>query len=194
MLGVMAYRDTLLPLLSLRGLLGFAAAPPEGDAGKVVVTKVGGALVGLVADRMRAIVPADPALIEPTPPMLAARTGGETQIKAIYRGDGGRRLISILAADQLFREDVMARLGSADAGTAASVEAVADGDETKVLVFRLGDDEFGLPIEVVDEVARAPEQVTRLPKTPGLPGRRDQPARRSVAGDRPETPLRHATA
>jgi purine-binding chemotaxis protein CheW len=167
-LGVMSYRDTLLPLLSLRGLLGFTASRPQDDAGKVIVTAVGGVLVGLVADRMRAIVPADPALIEPTPPMLAARTGGETQIKAIYRGDGGRRLISILAADRLFREDVMARLGSAGAATAGPLDATADGDETKVLVFRLGDDEFGLPIEVVDEVARAPEQVTRLPKTPAF--------------------------
>ena len=34
------------------------------------------------------------------------------------------------------------------------------------MVFRLGDDEFGLPIEAVDEVARVPEQITRLPRTP----------------------------
>ena len=34
------------------------------------------------------------------------------------------------------------------------------------LVFRLGEDEFGLPIEAVDEVARVPDQITRVPKTP----------------------------
>ena len=34
------------------------------------------------------------------------------------------------------------------------------------MVFRLGEDEFGLPIEAVDEVARVPDQITRLPKTP----------------------------
>ena len=34
------------------------------------------------------------------------------------------------------------------------------------MVFRLGDDEFGLPIEAVDEVARVPDQITRLPKAP----------------------------
>ena len=33
-------------------------------------------------------------------------------------------------------------------------------------MFRLGDDEFGLPIEAVDEVARVPDQITRLPRTP----------------------------
>ena len=34
------------------------------------------------------------------------------------------------------------------------------------VVFRLGEDEFGLPIEAVNEVARVPDQITRLPKTP----------------------------
>ena len=34
------------------------------------------------------------------------------------------------------------------------------------LVFRLGAEEFGLPIAAVDEVAAAPEKITRLPKTP----------------------------
>ena len=33
-------------------------------------------------------------------------------------------------------------------------------------MFRLGDDEFGLPIDAVDEVARVPDQITRVPKTP----------------------------
>jgi purine-binding chemotaxis protein CheW len=164
-LGVMAYRDSLLPLLSLRGLLGFAGGAGEGGRDKVVVTKVGGALVGLVADRMRAIVSAAPELVEATPPMLAARTGGEARVTAIYRGEGGRRLVSILAPDQLFREDVMARLG--DTGGAAAAGPAEDaGAQRRFLVFRLGDDEFGLPIEAVDEVARVPDQITRVPKTP----------------------------
>ena len=162
-LGVASYRDTLLPLFSLRGLLGFPADAQA--APKVLVVAIGGAVVGLVADRMRAILPADPDLIEPTPSILAARTGGETRIKAVYRGEGGRRLVSILAPEQLFRDDVMARLGHA--GEAADLTAADQDRETlRFLVFRLGEDEFGLPIEVVDEVAQVPVQITRVPKTP----------------------------
>ena len=41
-------------------------------------------------------------------------------------------------------------------------------DERLVLVFQLGDDEFALPIDVVDEVARIPERIARLPKTPAF--------------------------
>jgi purine-binding chemotaxis protein CheW len=165
-LGVMAYRDTLLPLLSLRGLLGFPVAGALDGREKVVVTTVGGVIVGLLADRMKAILSAAPNDIEATPPMLAARTGGEARVKAIYRGDGGRRLVSILAPEQLFREDVMQRLG--DARPIAETAEAADGvaELLQFLVFRLGADEFALPIGAVDEVARVPEQITRVPKTP----------------------------
>jgi purine-binding chemotaxis protein CheW len=163
-LGMTVYRDTLLPLLSFRGLLGLPAAIADGLE-KVVVTRVGGVLVGLVADRMRAILTLDPELTEPTPAMLAARTGGESKIESIYRGEGGRRLISILDPDQLFREDVMQRLGEQ---AVAPEQRLADGDgeDLQVLVFSLSGEEFALPIEVVDEVAQAPAQVTRVPKTP----------------------------
>ena len=164
--GVMPYRDTLLPLLSLRGLLGFSGSASPDGRDKVVVTHVGGVLVGLLADRVRTIVSADPRLVEPTPQMLEARTGGESKVTSIYRGEGGRRLVSILSPDQLFREDVMQRLGDRREDPTARDDATAAGAQRQFLVFRLGDDEFGLPIETVDEVATVPAQITRVPKTP----------------------------
>ena len=81
--GMMAFRDQPLPLLSLRGLLGFASSAAASGREKVVVANVGGALVGLIADRVRAIVSAGLRLIDPIPSLLAARTGGEAKIKAI---------------------------------------------------------------------------------------------------------------
>jgi len=166
-LGITSLRGALLPMLSLRGLLGFppvAANPRE----KIVVTKVHGVQVGLVADAARAILAADPALIDPVPAVLAARTGGESRIRAIYRGDGGRRLVSILAPEQLFRDDVMQRLSSRpdEPATPMTETAATPTNEVNLLVFRLGDDEFALPIEAVDEVAPVPTQITRLPRTP----------------------------
>ncbi|SDE44246.1 chemotaxis protein CheW [Belnapia rosea] len=166
-LGVVPFRNTLLPLLSLRGLLGFALSQPN-EKDKILVTAVGGILVGLVADGIRAILPLDSSLVEPIPAVLAARSGGEARIKAIYRGEAGRRLISILAPEQLFREDVMRRLGT-DHENPRPQNTEDDrmpDRERHFLVFHLGDDEFGLPIEAIDEVARVPGQITRLPKTP----------------------------
>jgi purine-binding chemotaxis protein CheW len=166
-LGVTSFRGALLPLLSLRALLGFPLAAAQNGREKVVVMNIGDAQVGLVADRARAIVAADPALVDPVPKVLAARVGGESRLRAIYRGDSGRRLISILAPEQLFREDVMQRLGEARANQAKAPEAEsARREELDFLVFRLGDDEFALPIDAVDEVARVPAKITRVPKTP----------------------------
>lgn len=171
-LGVTSFRNTLLPLLSLRGLLGFTTRTEYGDREKIVVARIGGGLVGLLADRMRTIFPADADRIEKIPPVLSARAGGEAKISAIYRGEDGRRLVSVLAPEQLFREDVMQRLkasGGTTDGTGGAIDTQASdqpGDERRFLVFRLGDDEFGLPIEAVHEVARVPEQITRLPRTP----------------------------
>lgn len=165
-LGVSPFRDTLLPLLSLRGLLGFPVGARSGRE-KVVVVRIGGAPVGLVADRMRSIFPAEADLLEKIPSVLLARTGGEARIAAIYRGEQGRRLVSLLSPEQLFREDVMQRLKDHGPATAVSQQDTASAaTERQFVVFRLGDDEFGLPIEAVEEVARVPDQITRLPKTP----------------------------
>lgn len=172
-LGMTSVRDTLMPLLSLRGLLGFGAAgdsAPDAanDREKVIVMKLGNDQIGLVADQARSIITADLDLMDPIPPILAARTGGESKIRSVYRGEAGRRLISILSPDQMFREDVMQRL-SAGHQAKASSSAAAEGDsreELIVLVFSLGDDEFGLPIDAVVEVSQVPAQITRVPKTP----------------------------
>lgn len=166
-LGVTSLRDRLLPLLSLRGLLGFPPAPASDGREKVVVTNVGGAQVGLVADRARTILAAADSSIDSLPPVLAARTGGESRLKAIYRGDGGRRLVSILSPEQLFREDVMRRLGEGarNETSRGAADSTRRAEQT-FLVFRLGKDEFGLPIEAVDEVGEVPQKIARLPKTP----------------------------
>ena len=170
-LGVISLREKLLPLLSLRGLLGFAPGQAAGTREKVVVMKLGRGQVGLVADQARAVLAAPAASIDPIPEVLAARTGGEARIKGIYRAEAGRRLVSILSPEQLFREDVMQKLGTAAAAEGTPrVQSTPLGeaaqDELKFLVFRLGPDEFALPIEAVDEVGQVPAQVTRLPKTP----------------------------
>jgi purine-binding chemotaxis protein CheW len=167
-LGLTAVRDTLLPLLSLRALLGFPLKQTAPDREKVLVVKVGGTRVGLVADRARAVVAAEVRLLDPVPPALAARTGGESRIRSVYRGEAGRRLISILSSQQLFRDDVMQKLAAEQRSQNRQDQPAEPSarQELTFLVFRLADDEFGLPIDAVVEVARVPEQITRLPKTP----------------------------
>lgn len=167
-LGVTALRNRLLPLFSLRGLLGFPPAATSDGLEKVVVMRIRGIQVGLVADRVTTVLAAEKSSVDPVPTVLAARTGGEARLKAIYRADDGRRLISILMPEQLFREDVMRRLGegtTSEQPAATRLESAPRAD-LQLLAFSLADGEFALPIECVDEVGEVPSQITRLPKTP----------------------------
>lgn len=191
--GMMALREQLLPLVSMRELLGFAPAPISETRAKVIVASVGGGLVGLIADRARAVISADLALIDPVPPVIQARSGGETPIKSIYRGEEGRRLVSILAPEQLFRGDVMKRLGEVRDAFAPQPQIDRVSGERKFLVFRLGQDEFGLPVEAVVEVARAGSD---HPPSRGaqIPGGSHQSTRRRRARDRSAAAFRYAAA
>ena len=170
-LGVTSLGERLLPLFSLRGLLGFPSSPDKGGREKVVVIEVAGAQVGLVADGARSVIAAKSSRIDPVPAILAARSKGEASIHAIYRAEGGSRLVSILKPEKLFREDMMQRLDQARGTNARqrpqedAVQQVRD-EELQFLVFRLGKDEFALPIATVDEVAQMPARMTRVPKTP----------------------------
>jgi len=164
--GVIPYRDGLLPLLSLRRLLGLPSAVLANE--KVLIVTMGDVLIGFVADRARAILSVHPGRVEAAPSVLAARAGGESQIKDIYRAGQGR-LVSILAPERLFREDVMQKLRQHDATVTAKVQEPVGRSEAgtlQFLVFVLDDDEFALPIDAVEEVARVPDQMTRLPKAP----------------------------
>ena len=164
MIGVIPLRDRLLPLLSLPVLLGLEARARAEEA-RIVVASVGGARIGLVVDAVRAILRAAEEEIDPVPRVLT-RGRQEAQIQAICRLDGGRRLVSILSTDHLLEPGLVERLGI-DTSEEDRVmdEAVSAGTE-QFVVFQLGDENYGLPIDCVDEVVAIPDRLTILPKAP----------------------------
>ena len=169
-LGVVTLRDRLLPLVSLRALLGLPADSGREEPGKVVVLPMGGGAVGVVADRTREIIHVDPAAID-TAPSLLTRGEGDAEITSICRLDHGKRLVAVLSPDRLFRSDLVRRVlseqGSQSDAAASRQEGDAMADE-QFIVFRLGDQDYGLPIAAVDEIARPPERIARLPKAPAF--------------------------
>jgi purine-binding chemotaxis protein CheW len=169
-LGVVTLRDSLLPLVSLRALLGLPVESGQDEPGKVVVLPMGQGAVGVVADRTREILHVDPAMIEPAPSLLT-RGDGDAEITSICRLDNGKRLVAVLSPDHLFRSDLVRRVlseqGSKSTASANQTDGSAMSDE-QFVIFRLGEQEFGLPIAAVDEIARPPEQVARLPKAPAF--------------------------
>jgi purine-binding chemotaxis protein CheW len=167
-LGVVTLRDRLLPLVSLRALLGLPADSGRDEPGKVMVVSLGRDAVGVVADRTREILRVDPAVIDPAPALLT-RGAGDAEIISICRLDHGKRLVALLSPDRLFRSELVRRLLAEDAGESAAPGARTDGNamaDEQFIIFRLGEQEYGLPIAAVDEVARLPDRIAPLPKAP----------------------------
>ncbi len=169
-LGVVTLRGRLLPLVSLRALLGLPADSGREQPGKVVVLPMGGGAVGVVADRTREIIHVDPEAIDAAPSLLT-RGEGDAEITSICRLNSGKRLVAILSPDRLFRSDLVRRVLSEQSQqnetTASQTEGDAMADE-QFIIFRLGDQDYGLPISAVDEIARPPERIARLPKAPAF--------------------------
>lgn len=167
-LGVVTLRNRLLPLVSLRTLVGLASEDEVRQRGKVVVTSIGDSTVGIVVDSTREILRLAPGVIDPAPSLLT-RGEGDAEISSICRLDGGRRLVAVLSPDRLFRSDVVRRILDQQEITAPELQPEANtmADE-QFIIFRLGNQEYGIPIAAVGEIARPPENVTRLPKAPAF--------------------------
>ena len=184
-LGVISLRQRLLPLVSLRTLFGLPLLA-HSDQQRIVVTSLpGGFDVGLVTDSVKEVLSVPRAQADAMPGMLTGE-GQLQEISSICRLDDGKRLVSIIAADKLLR---LPAIGHAlDAARHARIDNAAlenhdmdmtlDGDiddnagapedDIQVVIFRLGAEEFGVPIMSVQEIVRVPETLTRVPRTPSF--------------------------
>ncbi len=168
-LGVITLRDRLLPLVSLRALLGMAANGGHGPHGKIVVVSLGDGAVGVVVDATREILRVDPNIIEPAPALLT-RGDGDAEIASICRLEDGQRLVALLSPDRLFRSELVRRI-LAEQDSAGETEPQSETNvmaDEQFIIFRLGDQDYGIPIAAVSEIARRPDHITRLPKAPAF--------------------------
>jgi purine-binding chemotaxis protein CheW len=83
--------------------------------------------------------------------------------------DNGKRLVSILSTQNLFRhtaiKDALAHL-EGEGQRQVERNLNSSSDDEQVVVFRLGTEEFGVPIDSVQEIVRVPAELTHVPKAP----------------------------
>jgi len=170
----MTLRNRLLPLVSLRRMFNLPDVELSESNKIVVVTLGNGISVGIVMDSVREVLRVNRSVIDAMPEMLT-RPGNSSDITSICRLAGGTRLVSVLSAARLFDIDEIRQLQTAtdtisqDTETADEASASAAGgadDEEQLVVFRLMQEEYAVPIESVQEIVRVPEELVRVPKTP----------------------------
>lgn len=176
-LGLISLRQRLLPLVSLRTLFGLPTLTLDEQHRIVVVALPGGHRVGLVTDTVKEVLSVPRSQADAMPGILA-RDDDQQEFSSICRLDDGKRLVSIIATDRLLGLQAIreALNASAQEGgdatrseeTAMSTTQALTGDDDQVVIFRLGAEEFGVPIMSVQEIVRVPEVLTRVPKTPAF--------------------------
>ncbi len=174
-LGVISLRQRLLPLVNLRTLFGLPSQSLTEQHRIVVVALPDGVQVGLVTDSVKEVLSVPRRQADEMPALLS-KDEGMQEFSSICRLDDGKRLVSIIATSQLLGsraiQDALCAgddLDSADLETQTVNQRNSDmptDDDTQVVIFRLGAEEFGVPIMSVQEIVRVPEVLTKIPKTP----------------------------
>ncbi len=166
-LGIMTLRNRLLPLVNLRRMFALPEQAAD-EKSRIVVLSLGAASVGVVVDGVREVLRVAEADIGALPALLA-RTGELDDICGICRLDGGKRLVSIIAVEKLFDhssvKEALTTVNSMNSENNLDDVQEESGldDVEQVVVFRLDKEEFGVPIEAVQEIVRIPEELTRVP-------------------------------
>jgi chemotaxis signal transduction protein len=150
---------------------------------RIIVVDSKGFQLGLVVDHVNEVLGVQDDAIE-APPNVAHDQG--VSLSGIAKLDDGNRLILLLATGSLLDHKVLAKIaaGAEGEGTGAAVatsaeetktgdkiddkkkeEETGQGEEVQLVTFLLGQEEYGIPIEKIQEIDRL-SKITQTPKAP----------------------------
>jgi purine-binding chemotaxis protein CheW len=164
-LGLIALRNALLPLMSMRQMLGLPGKEwTDGD--RAIVLRLGTLRLGIVVDSVKEVLGAAASQLDEVPRLLAGHDSA-ARIGQICRLEGDERLIAILSGAALMQQF----------GEAANMvvrpnererEAASEGreEQARLLVFRLGGVEFALRLDAVQEIVLWSGNITFIPRAP----------------------------
>jgi purine-binding chemotaxis protein CheW len=164
--GLANLRGTVMSITSLRRIFRYPHLAHD-DATRVVVINQG-IPVGLVVDRMSAVVTADPDQLETVASIEA--TVDTDLLRGMIKAEDGRGMIMILdparlVASEFGTERAAARAGGGDVEVAVVAAASDTTDELQLVSFVVAEQEYALTIESVQEIVQMPERINRVPRS-----------------------------
>jgi purine-binding chemotaxis protein CheW len=161
--GLANLRGNLLPVIDGRRRFSLPDAA-ETDATRVVVLEYRGETIGYIVDRMSEVVNLEDA----TEDTLRAAKGREDLISRVIKMNDGSAMVMVINIEMLFPR--FEETGHSDYSGVLVQERqgeVAGREELKQFVgFRLADEEYAVAIDVVQEIVRVPEKISRSPGFP----------------------------
>ncbi|SDE97402.1 chemotaxis protein CheW [Rhodospira trueperi] len=168
LMGLANLRGSVIPVLSLRGLLGLTEKEAT-DASRVLVIDHGRP-VGLVVDRVASVMNVDRTDVEDA---TNIKTTLDTDVLAgAVKNQQGWDLVLLLDASKVLDGEFGAIAASSEAandtGSARKAEDRGDedaaDDSTRQLVsFLVDGQEYAFPIARVEEIVRVPDSISQVP-------------------------------
>jgi purine-binding chemotaxis protein CheW len=166
--GIATMRGGMLPIISLRHVMGIEESPFT-EASRVLVLEPSEP-VGFVVDRTLGVIEIEPGRIE-APKGVFEQPGNAALVSAVARDVGGHPLIMLLALHSWIAERLRAIphagrgcVDLAERGGVRQHEAARPSRaHAKLLSFEVCDQEYAIAVEHVQEIVKVPENVARMP-------------------------------
>ncbi|GGA36153.1 chemotaxis protein CheW [Sphingomonas psychrolutea] len=169
--GLANLRGRVLPIVSLRRLLGFPDHAHD-EATRAIVVDIDQP-IGFVVDRVATVIGVDPAQIEAIGAMSS--TIDTALLSGIIKDVGGHAMIMVLDISKLIDAEFSEIAGSGAPSTGsrttarhAETDADADsdvGDELQLVSFEVDGQEYAFAIGEVQEIVQVPEAIVHMPRS-----------------------------
>ena len=161
--GVLSIRNQLMAVINLGKLLGMNFKQPD-ESSRVVIINNGSVSFGVIVDKVAHVIPVQKELFKEN-----SQIANCSYIKGIFNLNNGSRLIMMLDPHKLISieetKSVMAVDHKRIAKDKSSDIGEADHNLEHIVVFKLGEEEYGIEINNVQEINRMCD-ITHFPGAP----------------------------
>jgi purine-binding chemotaxis protein CheW len=132
---------------------------------RILVIEVCGLPVGILVDRIKQVIRVPKDSVEKPPEIL--KTEKSEHLKGIVKLQEGKRIIMLISEESLFDKKTLEELKKmVEKEEKEKIEEkILAKEEVQLVTFKLGEIEFALPIEDVQEINRV-ESITNVPRAP----------------------------
>ncbi|MCD6254438.1 MAG: chemotaxis protein CheW [Thermotogae bacterium] len=154
--GIINLRGDVLPIVDLRSMLNLMVSEVN-ELTKVIVLNFKGASIGFIVDKISEVLRVPESEIKDPPPLI--RQQGNKEVLGIVRTE--ENSIMIIDPSILISEEVIGLSEERE----KKVETVSVAEEEQYVVFKVGEEEYGVPIEKIREINRV-SSITKIPRAP----------------------------
>tara|TARA_A200000113_G_scaffold87034_1_gene77646 strand:- start:7749 stop:9296 length:1548 start_codon:yes stop_codon:yes gene_type:complete len=171
-LGLVNLRGRIIPIVDLSNAIGMMSTEIN-EASRIVVTQNSEfGSIGFVVAKVSNVVSISESELESVPSVC--NDGAESGLlEAVYRSDGGKRLVSIINLSNVYGRALMSVLSSIEddikqeSQMSEGNDVVIDEDDCEqYVIFWINGQEYGVSIDDTQEITRVPDKLESVPSTP----------------------------